>query len=62
MKLIKHLSINATLKEESKTNGGVATVLMDKLCLIQSRGVEVQDANRIWEYLLRIIIALAPNL
>lgn len=37
-------------------------LFIDKLCLIQSRGVEVHHPNVIWEYSLSLIIALAPNL
>lgn len=59
---IKDLKMNLTVKDKSKAKWGVAILFMDKLCLIQSRGVEVQDANQIWEYSLRMIIALSPNL
>lgn len=59
---MKDLNINLTVKDKSKAKGGVAMLFMDKLCLIQSGGVEVHHANLIWEFSLSLIIALAPNL
>lgn len=42
---VKDLKINATVNDKTKALGGVVALFMDKLCLIQSRGVEVQDSN-----------------
>lgn len=50
------------VKDKSKAKQGTAVALMDKVCLRQSRGVEVQDANHIWEYCLCMIIASAQKL
>lgn len=58
---MKDVNVNLTAKDKSKASGGVARPTIDKLCLIQSGGVEVHCANQIWEYSLSLIIALAPN-